>query len=319
MTTDNKQRYFGPYLLCGWKVSSELELPELALWTSTFLGADSLTIRTGSLPPTDAAEGVATTADHETILRFPGVCGFCISATGDRVIVDAEEGADPLVIRNYLYGSVLAILCYLHGLFPLHGSSILMDNSAIAFTGCSGAGKSTLATALALRGHSVLSDDVCALEPRLDAPPLLYPSILRVKLLHDAIQNFGLGQTTLYTRAAHGDKGHFGISSFPGTGNVGKSVPLAAVYLLEANDEPCEDIEPLQGAQSFAYWAQQAHRAWIGRRLGLQRRLFEQCSLLAQTVPLCRLKRPRALNRLEETICTIEARHGANAPACPAA
>lgn len=311
MTSDIHIRYFGPYTLCGWKVYSEIYLPELSLWDSSAPERDSLVIESGDISLHAGISGLTTTSRNDIIFRIPDICGFLISATGDHVIIQRETGADPIAVRGYLYGSVLAILCYLHGLFPLHGSGISIGEAAIAFTGHSGTGKSTLAMAMALRGYPVLSDDVCAIELREHALPFLHPSILRVKLLQDAIDNFHLGPATTYSQAEQGAKGHFGIAEATPIKAISKPVPLTSVYLLDADDEASVQIEPLRGKQNFTYWAQQAHRAWIGRHLGLQRRLFDQCAHLAQTVPLCRLKRPRVLGRLNETIDLLEIRHSA--------
>lgn len=309
MTDETNSHPFGPYTLCGWKVYSGYALPELPPWNSSAPERNSLAIEAGDIPTTSSPDGLTITACGDIILHIPNLCGFYVSAAGDRVTIQTEAQADMIAVRNYLYGSVLAILCYLHGLFPLHGASVSFGGAAIAFTGHSGAGKSTLAMALALRGHAVLSDDVCAIEPRKHDLPLLHPSILRVKLLQDSVENFHLGRAAVYTQAAQGSKGHFGIAETSCVPVSSQAIPLAGVYLLEVGSGTSAEISQLRGQQSFVYWRQQAHRAWMGRRLGLQRQIFEQCAYLAQAVPLHSLKRTITFERLDETIDLLEMQH----------
>jgi hypothetical protein len=106
------------------------------------------------------------------------------------------------LVRAFFYGSVLAFLCFRHGFFPLHAAAVLLEQGAVAFSGPSGAGKSTLASALALRGHILLSDDLCILDVSESSRPMLWPAFPRVRLREDAIASFGLGEATMYTRSA---------------------------------------------------------------------------------------------------------------------
>lgn len=302
---------FGPYALCGWKVFSAIELPELPSWNTKIPEERGLQVSLGPISNKYKGIGLTVTAEHEVILRISGICGFYLPPSGDEVMIQTEAGADPLVIRNFLYGTVLAALCYMRSLFPLHGSSVLIHGSAIAFSGPSGAGKSTLAMAFAQHGYPLLGDDVCAIDLRSPQSPLLWPAILRVKLLPDAIDNFHLSAATVYTRAAQGKKGHFGITELSVPARVHGPVPLAAVYALDLSNESDVEFTALHGKDRFSFWVQQAHRIEIGYKLGLQNQIFQHISAISQTVPVYRLKRPRALSFLEKTVGLLEEVHEA--------
>lgn len=299
---------YGPYALCGWRVFSELCLPELQPWSEA-LGDDRiLTLELGGSVPADGEAGFAATADGGAMLRVPEVALFRINAAADRVAIHPAQGADLLVVRSFLYGSVLAVLCYKRGLFPLHGASILLGDSAVIVSGPIGAGKSTLAAALARRGHALLSDDVCAIDLKDAARPLLWPAFPRVKLLQDAIDNFNLGAAACYSRAATGTKGHFGVASFDAA-KTARTAPVAAIYALAPPEGDAVSHKQLRGKDAFVFLESQAHRAWMGRGLGLGVQLFRCIGAVAAAVPVYRLERPRSLERLDETVRLLERAH----------
>jgi hypothetical protein len=206
---------------------------------------------------------------------------------------------------------VLAILCYRRGLFPLHGSCVLLDGEAVVFSGASGAGKSTLATALALRGHPLLCDDVCAIDLSNPQRPMLRPAFPRVKLLPDAIDRFHMGEAVTYSRAAQGQKGHFGVAAMQHVEAIQQPVPLRAIYALDTPLGDHAGRSALRGKNAFAFIESQAHRGWMGRKLGLGGQLFGHIAMLAATVPVYRLHRPYALDRVDEIACLVESEHNA--------
>jgi len=286
---------------------SDIALPELCEWSTTIPEQHSLSIKLGKLAHYGAAADFAVTEQEDVVLRIPGVAGFHVSAGGDRVTIQAEDIADPLMVRAYLYGSVLAALCYKRGLLPLHGASVLLNQSAIILSGSSGVGKSTLATALARRGHPLLCDDVCAMDMNPCGVPLLWPAFPRVKLRPDVIASFQLGAAVSYTRAASGTKGHFGMAPIQCTAMVGRPFPVAAVYALDPPSGDKVKRTLLSAKDAFIFLDSQAHRGWMGRNLGLHGQLFRHTAALAAAVPVYRLQRPCALERLDEVVELMEA------------
>jgi hypothetical protein len=255
--------------------------------------------------------GFCANSEDGVSLRVKGVAGYRVNPQADHVTVQPDQGVDPLLLRAYLFGSVLAILCYRRGLFPLHGSCVLLDGEAVIFSGASGAGKSTLATALARRGHPLLCDDVCAIDLSNPRRPMLRPAFSRVKLLPDVIDCFQLGAAVTYLQATQGMKGHFGMAAIQPMEAIQQPVPLTAIYALDTPTGDKVNRSLLRGKNTFVFVESQAHRGWMGRNLGLHNQLFGHIAMLAAAVPVYRLDRPCALDRVDEVACLVEAAHNA--------
>ena len=308
---DNAQ--YGPYILCGWHLESAIPLPELTPWKGIQESGPEETIQIELQKPSliEPELPYFTSCENGVSLRVKGVGQFTISRGADRVTVHPEDGVDPLLLRAHLFGSVLAILCYARGLFPLHGSCILLDGHAVAFSGASGAGKSTLATAMARRGHPLLCDDICAIDLSNPRQPMLRPAFPRVKLLPDAIERFQMGKAVAYSQAAQGPKGHFGMAAIQPSEAIQHPVPLGAIYALDAPSGDQTSRSLLSARDAFVFIESQAHRGWMGRNLGLCEQLFCHGATLAENEPVYRQDRPNSLERVDEASCLVEAAHNA--------
>jgi hypothetical protein len=190
-------------------------------------------------------------------------------------------------------------------LFPLHGAAVLMEEDAVLLSGPSGAGKSTLATALVRRGHALLSDDVCPVEFRA-GEAWLWPVLARVKLLEDAIAALGLEKATTYSRSARGLKGNFRLAALAQGIRVVRPVRVKAIWALEEPGGEVIACRRLALREAFAALEARVHRAKMGRLLGRGAWILRQTCLAAETIPVYRLERPRALERLAETAELIE-------------
>lgn len=293
-----------------------MPLPELTAWDGTqkHKAEGAIRIELQESAPADTTASFCIDSENGVSLCVKGVAGFRVNPEADHVIVQPEEDVDPMLLRAYLFGSVLAILCYRRGLFPLHGSCVLLDDEAVIFSGASGAGKSTLATALARRGHPLLCDDVCAIDLSNPRRPMLRPAFPRVKLLPDAVDCFQLGKAVTYSRSAQGSKGHFGMAAMHAVATIQQPVPLGAIYALDTPAGDRAGRSPLWGRDAFVFIESQAHRGWMGRNLGLHEQLFGHIAILAATVPVYRLDRPSDLDRVDEVACLVESEHNGTAP-----
>jgi hypothetical protein len=304
---------FGPYWLCGWRVTSALVLPELLPAPERLSSEPRLRIELGAVSCQDRSRHFKNLGNEGVVFYVPGTAWIHVNPAGDCVTVQLEPESDPLLVRNFLYGSVLAVLCYRWGWLPVHGSSVRIGDAALIFSGPSGAGKSTMAMAMVRRGHALVSDDVCAIDFSSSTGPRLWPAISRVKLLGDAIDCFQLGAASVYTRAAMGEKGHFGMAAIDAAPLNHEPVPVAAIYMLDTGHSPCLDRVLLQGKDRFVALEAQMHRAWMGRELGLSTQMFTQIARLAGSIPVYKLLRPRSLDAIEPITSFLEAMHGATA------
>jgi hypothetical protein len=89
-----------------------------------------------------------------------------------------------------LLGTVMAVALHQRGLAALHGSSVLLEGTAVVFLGEKGEGKSTMAAFFQKQGKTILSDDVCAIDFKGKQRPFIYPSFSKIKLWPDSMQYF---------------------------------------------------------------------------------------------------------------------------------
>jgi hypothetical protein len=180
----------------------------------------------------------------------------------------------------------------------LHGSCLRFGDNAIVFYGNSGAGKSTLAAALAQRGHTLLSDDVCALSD-MEGGWFVRPAFPRVKLQPASLKAI-FGESPDHPPIRLQGKHHFRfepVSSFDPN-----PVPLAAIYFLEkAEQGQTESIVEVSGIEKLALINSQVFRPRMG---GTALRL-------AGAVAVRRFCRSFDLSRIDATVALLEQKHGA--------
>ena len=300
---------YGPYSLCGWRIRSALSLPELSLWPAESCTAsqDIQILRGPDLTSTFDAFTYELEPAGTFLLQLPGLATYRVSSDATTVMISCHPEADLQLLRAHLYGSILAVLCFGHGLLPLHGACVSLGKNAVIFTGASGRGKSTMAAAFARSGYRVLCDDVCGVE-LLCGQAQVWPAFPRLKLLPDAIEAFCLDTDTLYTQAAKGIKGHFLLDQ-PEMDHPCAALPIAALYLIEDNDGDEIDFLRLRGAAGFLAVREQIHRSNMGATLGMRAEIFRDLSDLLTAVPVFRLSRPRNLTRIADVVQAVARRH----------
>jgi len=110
---------------------------------------------------------------------------FLVSGSGCDVDAWWDEPLTDVDAADYLLGGVVAFIARLRGSVPIHASAVVIDDQAVLFAGAAGAGKSSIASAFAVLGYPVLSDDVVVIDAsggRLVA----YPSRARLSLWSDS-------------------------------------------------------------------------------------------------------------------------------------
>ena len=110
-------------------------------------------------------------------LSFTGRTAFFI----DRSDIRYCAADDPVAVEGLFLSSVLAYVLECRGVLALHGSAIDVDGAGVCFLAPSGMGKSSLAAAFVAAGHSLLADDVVALEG-VDGAFLVRPAFPQISL-----------------------------------------------------------------------------------------------------------------------------------------
>ncbi len=184
------------YSLCGWKVSSSINLPWLQPRVDLGENPDVI-IETGFFPNPDEFPLVHTVMVNVypkcAVVDIPGLLRFLVE-DGRRVVVEAYPGADPAEFQPFLLGTGLALLCYQRGLIPLHGCAVSKKGVAIAVLGHSASGKSTLAAALLNRSYRLITDGILVFDP---VSGLVLPTYPVLKLWKDSAVRLGVSTQDL--------------------------------------------------------------------------------------------------------------------------
>jgi hypothetical protein len=220
-------------MLCGWRVRSEVPLPELPPWS----GADrpfDIEIRLGKV-----ADHIDDSVYSSAFLEIArdGSCRFEVEAVGRflvtagrSVVVDRNPSGDLASVRLFLLGSVLALLCHQRNVLPMHASAVAVDGKAVLFLGEAGSGKSVLAALCAQAGYRIIADDVCAVEWLADGRAVILPGAPRLLLWRTALDVLNLPCDPMQRVRPELEK-----YSLAGTG-VDDAVPIGMIYQLVIAD-----------------------------------------------------------------------------------
>jgi hypothetical protein len=290
--------YFG----YGLGFRSYLPLPELVEGAA---GRDVRVLRGAAShsPPESVETDFCVRADGtEASLTVVEVGRFLVSG-GRKVVVEPTAGAEDGALRLCILGRVLALLLHQRGLLALHGSAVTIGGGAAVFLGHRGWGKSTTAAALHRRGHGVLADDVVALKVSEGSAAQVIPGFPQLKLWPDAADWLGDAPEELPRLHPLSEKRARRVTR----GFSHALLPLRRVYVLAEGPRP--EVEPLRPREAFAELIRHSHAARYARLLEETRTAaahFGQCALVAGSVAVCRLKRPRSLAALSSLAEAVE-------------
>jgi hypothetical protein len=287
-------RYF--YFAYGMLIRSAVKFPELIPASE---GLADLTIRVGKihwspLTSSDSANPVVLVDAGMMHFFWPGVGKF-LARGGREIVVDPLPGIEESLLRLFLLGAVLAGVLHQRGLLLLHASALKIGNSAVVFMGEKGQGKSTLAASIQLSLESpneILADDIVAIDIMGSSSCFVLPGFPQFKLWPDVIASLGVNSGELtpihphLTKRAYRTLGKFAL----------QPVSLQSIYVLTDGDGATINLLSPRDAfiELFRY-------SYLGRHLpatGLAPRHFDQCAIIAKSVPVSSLKRPRSLELL---------------------
>jgi hypothetical protein len=266
-------------------VRSDIALPDLAPWQGDDRSPDVI-FRLGQAPerPGDPVfVGSFVQAWPDGAHRFYPAHGavYDIDAQGREVVIDAAEPASADV-RVFLLSAVLSALCLKRQLFPLHASAVRIDGVAVAFVGLSGVGKSTIAAALMRQGHSVLADDLTAVEAGAVGGPMVWPTFPYLKLCGDALEHLHLQSIGKAPNKLKLDK-HYVSATDRFTRDP---VPLRALLHLGWAPDQGIVIERLRGAAAVRAAIHSIYRHRLASHLVPERQLRATINQLCAGVPV---------------------------------
>ena len=273
------------YVLCGCRLASAIDLPELPVWTGPADVAPEIEIRLGAVPdrltdPIISGPFLEIDAAGTGRVMVAGVASFLIQA-GRLIVIEPLMPETAPDIRQFLFGTAFGLLCHQRSWLPLHAGAVAVGGRALILAGASGAGKSTLVAALARRGHGVLADDVSVIEWRDASEPLLLPAVAWPKLWRDTITALGLPlEEAARVRA--------GLEKYRPSGfapPAAPSLPLGAViHLVAIQDAGDERVERLRGMEAMAKLRENVYRGHISHCLGRDGTVFAATARVSASV-----------------------------------
>jgi len=240
-------------------------------------------------------------SDTEFLLRLPGVATYFVR-DGVDILVDRETGAADLDVRSYLMGSLFAVLCHQRGLLPLHASAIAGPQGAVAFLGGSGAGKSSIAAFLSRRGHRVLADDICLVDPAAPRDQRVLPMAPWLKLWDTTLDALGESDLELPRVFSDDEKYRYALQQHEAP------TPLAELILLDrAEDQSAASFERLAPVHALHTVLDLTYQSWLVRAMGRTEQYFLRCGQALDGVRVTRMRRPWSFDAMENTLLAFEA------------
>lgn len=301
----------GDLSLCGWRVRTNLPLPELVHWSGDAREPELL-VTIGTVPvrlqdAIDVSPLLQVNPQGEARLSIEGVATYWLRSPQE-IVVAPQTAADAPDIRTFLFGTMFGLLVHRRGLFPLHASCVRIGDRAIALCGMSGAGKSTLAATLTRRGHKLLADDVCVIDPDAAGKPVVLPAFPRVKLWKDSLDAMGIASGGLTANRLGQSKYLLRFDEV--TEFETRPVPLEAIYFLAPappglpGDGKIHRLSAMAGVMTLH---QQIYRKRTATVWGLEPALFGSAGRIAGAAGTYHLMRGTDLSGLDAIARCIEA------------
>jgi hypothetical protein len=240
------------YRLAALRIESDLDLPELPPLNEPGASAPDIVIRRGKLPAqlpgADHVDAIFQTRGRdEYLLNLQGT-GRILVRQGREIVIELEDGADPINTRALLTGPVQAVLWHQRGLLPLRASAAVIGGRAVALAGPAATGKSTLAAVLAQPGHQILADGICVVATEdTSGSPIVLPGVSLLGLWRDTLEQFGIAANGFRRALSGRDK--FLVDGWTCCAEPRR---LATVVVLARRSTTALAIEQLSGAAAFA-------------------------------------------------------------------
>lgn len=291
------------YRAFGLEIASDMELPELVPGDAGSTDLEIRLVDTGRAFPPAEAEGEFRFGDDECFLLYPRIGAFRVLPPG-RIEVEPVPGVDPGLVCFPLLGPVIAWLLQARGAFLLHGSALDVAGEAVCFLGDKGAGKSTTAGAFLRAGHSLLTDDIVAIEGLENGGGRILPAFPQVKLTREASTSLALPETrerpkvpiVLY-------KERFLL----GRGFAREGMTPKTFLLLRRSDHlGLQWLDPKERMKAFLRFSYGTRFGMRGMTPATAVRHARQCPALANRTQAAILSVPHDLERLGEVVAFVE-------------
>ena len=233
------------------------------------------------------------------LLTVPEVARY-LATDGRSLTVDPDPAADPADVRRFALSTPLAALCLQRGLPVLHAAALVGPSGATLICGDSAAGKSTLAAALALRGWTLIADDLAPIDLDDDFAPIVQPTGSRITLWPDAVG--ALGVEIMDATEPGGAPARWAPEWVAIT-----PTPVTAVWCLRLDSAPVLESHDVKGAERLETISAMAYNSHIAAALLDPAAHLRIAGALARTTVMRRVARPRSGWSVEALADLVEA------------
>lgn len=275
------------YQAFGLNISSEFELPELVAGSYE----PDVIIKKGEILGVtenfDISPKIYSATCDEVVYGIKGI-GWCKISKGRDVLIQADLRATSGGIRLFILTSVLGVVFLQRGMFPVHGSAIILDGKCIILTGDSGAGKSTLASAMMDRGALFLADDVSIISIDNEGRVWVQPAYPYRKLFKETAEAFKINVEKL--EQVEDERGKFLI---PVTEKY-RDTParLDALVLITPSECGEVSIQALKGMEKLQTVMNNICRWGLIPYLKIEKQYFQKSVFVAENITAYKLERP---------------------------
>ena len=241
-------------------------------------------------PETQDPAFVLTSLGEKQFFQLAYSDGTRFVVNGEATKIWGTAGSSQTVddLATYFLGPVMGFILRRRGIMALHASALCIDGKAIVLAGEAGSGKSTTAAALALRGASVLCEDIAAIEEREEGFTV-EAGHTRVCLWPESVGMLMGRPDALPFLAPNWEKCYLPLDGIRATLER-QAQPLAAIYVLSpreaAPDAP--RVEEMSGHEVLLDLVQNTYMNWILDR-SQRAAEFEVLARLISRIPVRRV------------------------------
>jgi len=235
------------------------------------------------------------------LVRIAKHADFHISESGHAISASPAPGISTSIVENLCLNQAVPLALSLQKKLVLHGSSVDIDNSAVAFIAESGRGKSTLASSFTISGQRFLTDDGLFLE-KLNGYHMVLPGHPSIRLWDDSRKYLEASMPIEFGNSCNNSKTRIRASRKLSYCN--SPLPLRWVYFLGDGSSSQICITSMPSNSAMIELLRHCFMLGVDER-ELLKSNFELISDLAGSLRFFKLDYPRQFGVLEQVKETI--------------
>ncbi len=235
-------------------------------------------------------------AKNDLRLNLSDIASFRVS-DGNKISIHRENNkVSDNDLRTFLLGSIFGGILIQRDMLVLHANALSKNGKAILFMGHSGDGKSTLAYSLIRKGWKLLSDDLVAVNSKLE----VLPGIPRIKLWQDSINQFGLDKYKLPLVRQNINK-YLLINE-----NIKieeSMLPLKIIYVINRNDKKSQFIprqKVTKKSDAIKLMLSHCYRTRFIKGLGKEKTIFLKIANLVNEKKIMIANLPNNIKKIDD-------------------